>query len=71
MIYENFLFRVDEEGRRKIIMDKIIDHQREEISISKEQGDFTTASVLLWKKRTTMGWEICAQWKYGSTDWKP
>ena len=56
IIDENLLAQVDKEGHIKIILDKIIDHQRYDTDISKGQGTFTTDSGLLWKKGTTRVW---------------
>ena len=52
-----------------MMLGEIIDPQRDETDISKEQGTFATFSGILQSKRTTRGWELWVQWKYFSTDW--
>ena len=68
-IAENILAQVDEEGHRQMFIDEIVDHRVLPNAIPKGQGTFRTANGLTRKKRTTRGWELCAQWKDGSTDW--
>eukprot|EP00980_Cylindrotheca_fusiformis_P025867 scaffold14744_cov71-Cylindrotheca_fusiformis.AAC.1 len=51
------------------MLDEICDHRRTKDAIPKEQGTFLTPRGLTRKKRTTRGWEVCVQWKDGSTDW--
>lgn len=70
VIAENLLAQVDEEGRRQMMIDEIIDHRSDpKIAIPKEQGRFISHSGQYRKKKTTRGWELCVLWKDGSTDW--
>ena len=52
-----------------MMLDEIIDHRTTKDAISKAEGTFTTNRGVKRKKQTTRGWEICVQWKDGSTDW--
>ena len=69
VIAENLLAQVDEEGHRQLLMDEIIDHRTDATAITIEEGTYLTERGLPRKKRTTRGWEICVQWKDGSTTW--
>eukprot|EP00978_Attheya_sp_CCMP212_P008877 scaffold20848_cov68-Attheya_sp.AAC.1 len=69
IIAENLLSQVDDEGRRQMMLDKIIDHRILESAIPKSKGTYETQRGLTQNVRTTKGWEICVQWKDGSTDW--
>ena len=40
-----------------------------EEEITKNEGTFITMYGMKRKKRTKQGWEICVQWKNGSTNW--
>ena len=64
VIAENILSQVDDEGHKQIMMDEIIDHRRNESAIS----DRNTRQKRL---KTTKGWDLCVQWKDGSTHWLP
>ena len=69
LIAENLLSQVDEDGHRQMLFSKIIDHRVTQDAIPKSQGTFITPSGAIRKKRTTRGWELCVQWKGGSTEW--
>ena len=69
VIAENILSQVDDEGHRQMLLDEIIDHRTTGEQIKKgneyvEMSNGTKRRIL-----TTKGWEICVQWKDGSTDW--
>eukprot|EP00978_Attheya_sp_CCMP212_P003963 scaffold8437_cov60-Attheya_sp.AAC.3 len=69
IIAENLLSQVDDEGRRQMMLDEIVDHRILETAIPKSKGTYETQRGLTRNIRTTKGWEICVQWKDGSTDW--
>ena len=52
-----------------MIIDEIVDHWVIEEAIPKNEGTFITRYGMKRKNRTTRGWEICVQWKYGSVNW--
>eukprot|EP00978_Attheya_sp_CCMP212_P042033 scaffold249537_cov35-Attheya_sp.AAC.1 len=52
-----------------MMLDEIVDHRRLESAIPKSKGTYETQRGLTQNVRTTKGWEICVQWKDGSTDW--
>ena len=68
IIAENVLAQVDEDGHRQMLLDEIIDHRKLSSAIPKEKGHYIVGDTKR-KKMTTQGWEICVQWKDGSTDW--
>lgn len=70
LIAENLLAQVDEEGHRQLLLDEIIDHRKTKDAIDIKDGfiiNETTGHKR--KKMTTKGWEICVQWKDGSSTW--
>ena len=69
MIAENLLLQVDQEGHRQLLIDEIIDHRRLTDAIPKEHGTYLTSSGARRKKQTTRGWELCIQWRDGSSNW--
>ena len=70
-IATNLFAQVDQEGRRQLLIDDIIDHKTDETAISLSEGTFLTASGTRRQKRTTRGWSFCVQWTDRSTDWIP
>ena len=69
IIAENLLAQVDSEGHRQIMLDEIVDHRSNDSAIKKEDGFYRTSHNTKQKKRTTRGWELCVQWKDGSSNW--
>ena len=69
IIAENLLAQVDEEGHRQLLMEEIIDHRKSDVAIDKEDSFYTTSKGTKRRKMTTKGWELCVQWKDGSSNW--
>ena len=70
IIAENVLAQVDEEGHRQMLLREIIDHRIDKSSaVPKEKGEYTNRHGVKTKVRTTKGWELCVEWRDGSTDW--
>ena len=70
LIAENILSQVDEEGRRQQMLDEIIDHRTTHEAVKKEDGYIVNHKRgTKRKKMTTVGWELCVQWKDGSSNW--
>ena len=55
IIAENILAQVDEEGRRQIILDGIIDHRQDVNAIGKEDAFTKTLNGTKQRKITTAG----------------
>ena len=70
IIAENILAQVDEEGHRQMFLREIIDHRHNpNVAIPKEKGYYQNQFGTRSKVRTTKGWELCVEWRDGSTDW--
>lgn len=70
VIAENILSQVDEEGHKQMMLKEIIDHRKDpKVAVTIEDGYYQNKYGTKVKKRTTKGWEICVEWKDGSTDW--
>ena len=70
LIAENILSQVDQEGHRQMMLDEIIDHRANDAAVKKENGYIVNPRYnTKRRKMTTKGWEICVQWKDGSTSW--
>ena len=69
VIAENLLSQIDQEGHQQLLLDEIISHRRLVDTIPKSEGTFISSSGATRKKQTTRGWELCVQWKDGSTNW--
>ena len=69
IISENLLAQVDEEGHCQILLDDIIYYIQNVNAIGKEDAFNKTLNGKKRGKITTEGWQLCIQWKDGSTDW--
>jgi hypothetical protein len=69
VIAENMYAQCDIEGRKYNLMEGIIDH--------KTDGNAFDPAVIYIKhgsnkkkRKTTKGWYLCVEWKYGNTSWE-
>jgi hypothetical protein len=69
IIAENLIAQVDDEGRRQMMFEEIIDHRTTPEAVPKSQGTYVNQYGVRRQKLTTRGWELLIQWKDGSTDW--
>lgn len=69
IIAENLYSQVDEQGRQYILLDQIIDHKRTEAATPKGE-EFITVNGKRCQIKNTKGWQLCVQWKDGSTSWE-
>ena len=60
---------MDEEDHRKLLLDDIINDQRNGDVVHKDDTFVEICTGIRQRKMTTKGWEICVFWKDGSTDW--
>ena len=70
VIAENLYFQLDNDGHRYLLMDSIIDYEKDETALLKEQRFAVSSNGNIHKRRTTKGWRLCVQWKDGSTSWE-
>ena len=68
-IAENLFTQVDQEGNRHILLDELIDYRVNGREVKHQDAFFTTGTGMRRRRETTIGWELLAQWKDGSTNW--
>jgi hypothetical protein len=61
--------RVDDDGNTVTEIDEIVDHKKDGKAIRTDDG-FVMLRGRRIPKRTTKGWQLCVQWKDGSTSWE-
>ena len=71
LIAQNLWDRVDHEGYQHMIMKAIVDHRSDEKAVKKENAYVRDKNNHLQKKKTTIGWHLCVEWRDGTTSWKP
>ena len=68
-IAENLFVQVDQEGNRHILLDELIDYRVNGCEVKLQDAFITTGTGTRRRHETTIGWELLAQWKDGSTNW--
>jgi hypothetical protein len=69
MIAENMWAQCDVDGNQWLLMEAIIDHRSNESAV-KQADAFVVVNGKQHRKKTTKGWELCIQWKDGTTTWQ-
>jgi len=69
-IAEAIFAKVDEEGNKYLLLDAIIDHRHDKTAVHKANMWITSYNGNKQLRRTTQGWNLCVQWKDGSTSWE-
>mgnify|MGYP003321344517 FL=1 len=69
VIAEHLYSQVDDEGNQQVMMDSIIDHKRDGSAILKDD-EFIEVNGRKSRRKSTVGWKLCVQWKDGSTSWE-
>ena len=68
---ENMYSQVDTEGFQYNLLHEIIDHQRDESAVSKEDMYIVTNRGAKRLRQTTVGWKLLVVWRDGSDQWIP
>mmetsp|Transcript_8707 Transcript_8707/g.15780 ORF Transcript_8707/g.15780 Transcript_8707/m.15780 type:complete len:132 (-) Transcript_8707:1163-1558(-) len=71
VIAENMYSQCDSEGQEYLLLRKIVDHRKNVMAYTLDQGWMQTHSSRKTKKKTTKGWQLLVSWKDGTTDWLP
>ena len=71
MTISNMFTQVDSEGRQFLLLDEILDFQKLESAVKKEDGCTDGHNGNRHKKITTKGYEFLTLWNDGSTNWIP
>ena len=69
VIAENLYSQVDAEGRRFVMLQEILDHQKDNSAVPKDD-EFVVSNGKRVRRYTTKGWKLCILWKDGSTSWE-
>jgi len=66
MIAEAIYNQIDGEGFDEVLFNEVIGHRKNDDALPAEALDADAAP-----RRTTKGWDICIEWKDGSSSWHP
>jgi len=54
-----------------MVFKEIVDHRQHASAVPKEDGFTVSHNGNRHKKKTTIGWDICVEWRDGTTSWLP
>jgi hypothetical protein len=69
VIAENMWAQVDLDGNQYLLLDSITDHRTTSEAVSVDES-FMVKDGMKYPRKTTKGWEMCIQWKDGTTTWE-
>eukprot|EP00957_Ditylum_brightwellii_P141961 10814931-Ditylum_brightwellii.AAC.1 len=67
-IAENLYSQIDTEGKKHLIFKEIVNHQKDDSAITKQDGYNLSLNRNYIPKKTTRGCRLCVEWKDGMTD---
>ena len=71
IIAENLYSQVDDDGRRYVILDAIVDHKKTDEAVAMEDAFVENKYGKRNRRFTTKGWSFLVNWKDGSQSWIP
>ncbi len=71
VIAEAIYAQVDAEGRHHLVLEDVIDYRKSTDACRAEDMWVTSKNGNKHRRLTTKGWDLCVQWKDGSTSWIP
>jgi hypothetical protein len=70
LIAEAMYAHCDPDGNQYVLLDSIIDHKRLDSAIRPLDQKVVRPNGRTYLRRSTVGWQLCCQWKDGSTSWE-
>ncbi len=70
MNVESLYSQCDPNGNQYVLLEKIVDHLRLPTAMKLSDQKNVCANGKTYLKRSTVGWQLCCQWKDGSTSWE-
>jgi hypothetical protein len=69
MIAESLYSQCDPDGYEYILLDEIVDHRCTDTAIKLADQKVVRANGRTYLRCSTIGWQLCCQWKDGSSSW--
>jgi hypothetical protein len=69
MIVESLYSQCDPNGHEYILLDEIVGHRRTDSAIKLADQKVVRANDRTYLRCSTTGWQLCCQWKDGSSSW--
>ena len=69
MIVESLYSQCDPDGHEYILLDEIVDYRRTDLAVKLADQKVVRANGRTYLQHSTIGWQLCCQWKDGSSSW--
>jgi hypothetical protein len=70
LIAEAMYAQCDTDGNQYVLLDSIIDHKRLDLAIRPLDQKVVQPDGHTYLRHSTIGWQLCCQWKDGSISWE-
>jgi hypothetical protein len=70
LIAEATYLQCDPDGNQYVLLNSIIDHRQLDTAIRLSDQKIVQPNRRTYMKCSTIGWQVCCQWKDGSTSWE-
>ena len=70
MIAEAIYAQCDPDGNQYVLLEALVDHRSNDKAVKLSDQNTVTADGKSYQRKSTAGWQICCQWKDGSTSWE-
>jgi hypothetical protein len=70
MMAESLYSQCDPDGNQYVLLDKIVDYQCLDSAIIFADQKIVQTNGRTYLKHSTIGWQLCCQWKDGSSSWE-
>ena len=70
VIAEAVYAQCDADGNQYVLLDAIVDYRKDSSVAVARDNQVTIVDGKKIVKRSTCGWELCCEWKDGSTSWQ-
>jgi hypothetical protein len=70
LIAEVMYAQCDPDGNQYVLLDSVIDHIRLDTAIRPSDQKVVQPDGRTYMKRSTIGWQVCCQWKDSFTSWE-
>ena len=70
MIADAIYAQCDPDGNQYVLLEALVDHRCSETAVQLADQQTVLANGKTYQRRSAAGWQICYQWKDGSTSWE-
>jgi hypothetical protein len=70
MIAQAMYSQCDHEGNQYMLLKGLIDHRKKSNALTLAKQHVQCENGQVYRRKTTVGWQLCCQWENGSTTWE-